>query len=99
MLPSRFGRCGPFARLRQYPLGQVPLFPPELPMSEPVTRPDPDRQWFIIGRWQEFEGEAIANLVRIAAILIFYAAHAIQHYWMLDDAARAADADFHRLAT
>lgn len=31
-----------------------------------------ERQWHIVGRWQEFEGEARANLLRIAAIGAFY---------------------------
>ena len=32
-----------------------------------------DRQWFIVGRWQEYEGEGRANLLRIIAIGVFYA--------------------------
>jgi hypothetical protein len=31
-----------------------------------------ERQWFIAGRWQEFEGESRANLLRVAAIALFY---------------------------
>jgi len=31
-----------------------------------------ERQWFIVGRWQEYEGEARANLLRIIAIGAFY---------------------------
>jgi hypothetical protein len=31
-----------------------------------------DRQWFIVGRWQEYAGEARANLLRVAAIGAFY---------------------------
>ena len=31
-----------------------------------------DRQWFIAGRWQEFEGESRANLLRVTAIALFY---------------------------
>ena len=31
-----------------------------------------DRQWFIVGRWQEYEGEARANLLRIIGIAAFY---------------------------
>lgn len=30
------------------------------------------REWFIVGRWQEFEGEALANLLRIVGIGAFY---------------------------
>ena len=33
---------------------------------------DIDRQWFIVGRWQEYEGEARANLLRIIGIAAFY---------------------------
>ena len=33
---------------------------------------DRDRQWFIAGRWQEYEGEARANLLRVLAIALFY---------------------------
>ncbi len=32
-----------------------------------------ERQWFIVGRWQEYAGEARTNVLRIAAIGIFYA--------------------------
>ncbi len=31
-----------------------------------------ERQWFIVGRWQEYEGEARANLLRIVAVGAFY---------------------------
>jgi hypothetical protein len=31
-----------------------------------------DRQWFIAGRWQEYEGEARANLLRVAGVALFY---------------------------
>jgi hypothetical protein len=31
-----------------------------------------DRQWFVIERWQEYAGEARANLLRIAGIAAFY---------------------------
>jgi hypothetical protein len=32
-----------------------------------------DRAWHIVGRWQEYEGEARANLLRIVGIAAFYA--------------------------
>ncbi len=39
----------------------------------PPASPDTaERQWFIVGRWQEVEGEARANLLRIIAIGVFY---------------------------
>ena len=34
---------------------------------------DVERQWFIAGRWQEYEGEARANLLRVIAVAAFYA--------------------------
>ena len=39
--------------------------------SDPSAARD-DREWFIVGRWQEYEGEARANLLRIAGIGAFY---------------------------
>jgi hypothetical protein len=40
-------------------------------MKTPTTE-GPERQWFIAGRWQEFEGESRANLLRVAGIAAFY---------------------------
>jgi hypothetical protein len=37
-----------------------------------VTPQAADRQWYIVGRWQEYEGEARANLLRIIGIAAFY---------------------------
>jgi hypothetical protein len=31
-----------------------------------------DRDWFIIGRWQEYDGEQRANLLRVVGIGVFY---------------------------
>ncbi|MDE2140995.1 MAG: hypothetical protein KGL74_07975 [Elusimicrobia bacterium] len=31
-----------------------------------------DRQWFISGRWQEYDGESRANLLRVCGIASFY---------------------------
>jgi len=39
-----------------------------------------DRQWFIVGRWQEFEGEARANLLRIIGIGGFYLVELANYY-------------------
>ena len=39
-----------------------------------------DRQWFIVGRWQEFEGEARANLLRIVGIGVFYLVELINYH-------------------
>jgi hypothetical protein len=39
--------------------------------GQPPT-PDADRRWFVVGRLQEFEGEARANIVRMVAVAAFY---------------------------
>ncbi len=39
-----------------------------------------DRQWFIVGRWQEYEGEARANLLRILGIAAFYIVELVNYY-------------------
>ena len=39
-----------------------------------------DRQWYIVGRWQEYEGEGRANLIRILAIGAFYAIQLVHYY-------------------
>jgi len=48
-------------------------------MATVVTSVD-DRQWFIVGRWHEYEGEARANLLRIVAIGAFYAVQLVHFY-------------------
>lgn len=49
-----------------------------------------DRQWFIIGRWQEFEGEGRANLLRVIAIGAFYVVELINFYGL-----KSVDKDVH----
>lgn len=39
-----------------------------------------DRQWFIVGRWEEFEGEGRTNLLRIAAIGAFYSVELVNYH-------------------
>jgi hypothetical protein len=34
-----------------------------------------DRAWYVVQRWQQYEGEARANLLRVAAIGVFYLLH------------------------
>jgi hypothetical protein len=41
-----------------------------------VTR---ERQWFIVSRWQEYEGEARANLLRIIGVGAFYIIEVVNH--------------------
>ena len=38
-----------------------------------------ERQWFIVSRWQEYEGEARANLLRIIGVGAFYIIELINH--------------------
>ena len=71
----------------------------EMPMSVGTTISD--RQWYIVGRWQEFEGEARANLIRIVAIGIFYTIQLVHFYTLgeSEEAALAEAAVFHKAAT
>lgn len=53
-------------------------------MSSETHRPDSpaperDRAWYIVARWQEFEGEATANLLRILGIAAFYAVELLNY--------------------
>lgn len=43
-----------------------------------------DRQWYIVGRWQEYEGEGRANLIRILAIGVFYSIQLVHFYAFAD---------------
>jgi len=43
---------------------------------------DVDRQWFIVSRWQQYDGELRANLLRIGGIATFYLIHLVNyHRW------------------
>jgi hypothetical protein len=62
-----------------------------------ATAPVADRQWFIVGRWQEYEGEGRANLLRVIAIGAFYIVELLRFYvW---EKAAAEQLPFHRQAT
>src|SRR5262249_3749816 len=39
-----------------------------------------DRQWFIVSRWQEYEGEIRANFLRLLAVACFYAVEMWNYY-------------------
>lgn len=53
-----------------------------------------DRQWFIVGRWQEYEGEARANVLRITAIAAFYIVELLDYHWW-----QVVDKQFHQAVT
>ncbi|MCY2994349.1 MAG: hypothetical protein NTY19_41730 [Planctomycetota bacterium] len=58
------------------------------------TPPPPeDRQWFIVGRWQEYEGEGRANLLRIIGIGVFYGIELVNYY------TGVVDRPFHQAVT
>ena len=39
-----------------------------------------DRDWYIVSRWKEYEGEGRANLLRIIAVAAFYVVELLNHY-------------------
>jgi len=52
-----------------------------------------DHQWYIVGRWQEYEGEGRANLLRIVGVGVFYCIE-LANYW-----SGAVDRPFHQAVT
>ena len=66
-------------------------------MSAVVSSAASDRQWFIVGRWQEYEGEGRANLLRIVAVGSFYTVQLVNYHLLT---AQTPDAIlFHKKAT
>jgi hypothetical protein len=61
------------------------------------TKPLNERQWFIVQRWQEYDGESRANLLRIIAIGAFYIVELIRFYLL--GSAHPELLPFHRQAT
>jgi hypothetical protein len=45
-----------------------------------ASPPAGDRSWYIVGRWQEYEGEARANLFRIVGVAAFYLVELANYY-------------------
>lgn len=56
-----------------------------------------DRQWYIAQRWQEYEGEGRANLLRIVAIGAFYIVQLVNYHLVY--AADPQQLPFHQKAT
>lgn len=69
--------------------------------NAPVPGAD-DRPWYIVSRWQEYQGEERANQLRLAAIAAFYAIE-LTNYHGVDlgviHLPRVSDAAFHRTVT
>ena len=62
--------------------------------ADAPTRPAcDDRQWFIVGRWQEYEGEGRANLLRIAGVGLFYVIELVNY------SIGAVERPFHQVVT
>jgi hypothetical protein len=51
-------------------------------MATTATEPRPalDRSWFITSRWQEYEGEGRANLLRLIGLVAFYAVELVDYH-------------------
>src|SRR5204862_2200923 len=63
-----------------------------------------DLSWHIVGRWQEYEGEARANLLRVIGIAAFYAIELVNYHGLslgFLELPRQADVtpQFHRAVT
>ena len=59
--------------------------------------PATQRQWFIVKRWQEYEGESRANLLRVIAVSAFYVVELLRFYVI--EKANPEHFAFHRQAT
>jgi hypothetical protein len=65
-----------------------------------MERPHTDRQWFIVSRWQEYEAERRANLLRVVGIAAFYLVHMASYYeWFGLPAIPGVDRRFHQAVT
>jgi len=62
-----------------------------------MLQPVQQRQWFIAQRWQEYEGESRANLLRTFAVGAFYIVELVRFYVL--EKGSAEQLVFHRQAT
>src|SRR4051812_22045676 len=61
-----------------------------------------DRPWYVVGRWQEYQGEARANLLRLAAVAAFYVIELINYYGVdlgFIQLPKVTDLAFHKTVT
>ncbi|MDX1948454.1 MAG: hypothetical protein SFU86_23910 [Pirellulaceae bacterium] len=66
-------------------------------MATAAAEAPAERQWFIVARWQEYEGEQRANLLRIGAIGAFYIVQLLHFY--VFSSRDAVQQHFHQQAT
>ncbi|MCC9604672.1 hypothetical protein LOC68_26860 [Blastopirellula sp. JC732] len=59
----------------------------------------PDRDWYIVRRWQSYVAEMRVVALRMAAIVVCYGLQLWHHFGLLDEAGQAANAEFHKQAT
>jgi hypothetical protein len=74
---------------------------PEAAEPAPLAGGD-DRAWYIVGRWQEYEGETRSNLLRLGAVAAFYAIELINYHGVdlgFIQLPKVSDAAFHRTVT
>lgn len=67
-------------------------------------RLSPDELWDIVSRWQEYEGESRANLLRVCGIAAFYAVHLANYRglelgWLNLPRVEGVDRPFHLAVT
>ena len=68
------------------------------PGSAPIPGAD-DRPWYIVVRWQEYQGEARANVLRLTAVAAFYIIELINYHGLdlgFVQLPRVSDLAFHQ---
>ena len=61
-----------------------------------------DHQWFIVGRWMEYEGESRTNVLRLLGIAAFYVVELINYYGLqlgFFEMPKVVGQEFHRTVT
>jgi hypothetical protein len=98
VLVEHHARCASDTLMREFRLEETAT------MATTVTDPRRDLPWHIVGRWQEYEGEQRANLLRIIGIAAFYAIELINYRglslgFLEMPRQEAVTAPFHRAVT
>ena len=45
-----------------------------------ASNPVADQSWFIATRWEQYQAEGRANLLRLIALVLFYAVEVVHYY-------------------